>query len=485
MTALPQAAEAALDAAFLEHPLSKAPAALAAVFDRDGIVAWKGAGSPWNDDRGVTRGTVFRIASMSKSFLAAAALALRDEGRLDFGSPVTDYVPGIRFLLHGEAQRVTIHHLLSNSSGMVEDNAWGDRRLGDSREVIEALGQAGLPLAAEPGDRYQYSNLGMSFVGRAIERVTGRSVEEEITRRFIEPLGLSGTRYTPEEYPLEAPPAAGFRTFDDGARFIAEPYVGHGALACIGGLFSTLDDVARWASFLGSAFTSEPSDVAVLSPASRREMQRAHTVTPVAAPSRHRDLEASGYGLGLVAEYDRRLGRIAQHSGGLPGFSSHMRWHLPSGIGAIAFGNADGFSADRLAIHALSETLRGARVPSVRSQPWPATFAAAERLDAALAAGRSLAEASGVLSSNVFQDIPLRVREERLSALALSVGAVNEAQRPLAERIVPTEDPSALRWRLACEQGQLDCAIQLVGLHEPLVESLTISVVVEVGTVVS
>ncbi|MEB4613167.1 serine hydrolase domain-containing protein, partial [Leucobacter sp. M11] len=270
----------ALDEALAAHDLSTTSAAAIAVFTPDGVCDWRALGEPRRDGAPTQRGTVFRIASMTKSFLAATALALRDEGRLDLDGDLALIVPGIRFEWAGESVPVTIRQLLSNCSGMPEDNAWGDRQIGAERSWIAELGAAGFRLTAEPGERYQYSNIGMSFVGRAIEAVTGRSFEAEATTRFLDPLGLADTRFSAEDYPADADLAAGYRTFDGGESFHLEPFVGTGALACIASLFSSLDDVAAWATFLRSAFTPAPVSPELLAPASRRELQRLLTPSP-------------------------------------------------------------------------------------------------------------------------------------------------------------------------------------------------------------
>lgn len=468
--ALGAALDAALDAAHAD----RAPATLVAVFDARGVIAWRGRGEPRRDGAATARGTVFRIASMSKSFLAATALALVDEGRLDLARPIADYVPGARFVFEGREQHPTVGELLSNRSGMPEDNAWGDRQLGASREEIAELARAGLRLSAIPGERYQYSNLGMSLVGRAVEAVAGRPVEDEVRTRFIDPLELRDTRYAAEDYPEGADLAHGFRTFDEGAGFVHEPYVGSGALACIGALFSTVDDIARWAAFLASAFGDDPIRPDLLSARSRREMQRAHTAIPIGDPGPHRDLEALGYGLGLVAEHDRRFGRIVQHAGGLPGFSSHMRWQLASGIGAVAFGNSDAFRAERLASDALARALEAAGASSDAVRPWPGTFAAAERIDGLLSAGLPLSDAADAIASNLLLDVPEEVRRRRLRELVADAGPILP-QPPFAGRVLVAEDAAHLRWRIDCERRPLVCDIRLVGLSDPLVQSLAVA----------
>ncbi|AMB60420.1 2', 3'-cyclic nucleotide 2'-phosphodiesterase [Microterricola viridarii] len=468
-------AESALAAAFSAHDLRTAPAALAAVFDRNGLIAWRGVGEPRRNGVATERDTVFRIASMSKSFLAATALGLRDDGLLDLDRAIAEYVPGARFLFDGSEAEVTLRQLLSNCSGMPEDNAWGDRMLGASREEIALLASDGFRLTAEPGERYQYSNLGMSLVGRAIEAVTGRTIEHEVARRFLEPLGLVNTRYRASDY-LEAEALArGYRTFDGGTIFAEEPYVGSGALACIGALFSTLDDVAAWASFLASAFGEAPTHSDVLAAASRRELQRVHTVFPIDACRTDKDLSAQGYGMGLVVEHDRRHGRIVQHSGGLPGFSSHMRWHAQTGLGVVVFGNSDEFGAERLASRCLPAVLAGLGVGADLAQPWPEVLEHAATIDAALRADEPLDTIAAVFADNVLLDLPADIRKRRVAELLETLGAIATVQAPLGDRTRNGANGSALSWGIQCERGTLLCEIQVIGLKTPLVQAIDIT----------
>ncbi|MBN9612778.1 MAG: beta-lactamase family protein [Actinobacteria bacterium] len=479
----PADAEAALDAALAAADTRLAPAVLLAAFDAGGVIAWRALGDPRRDGSEAARCTVFRIASMSKSFLAAAALALADEGRIDLSRSIVEYVPYARFLFRGRAQRVTVGELLGNRSGMPEDNAWGDRQLGTSRDEIAALARTGFELTELPGVRYQYSNLGMSLVGRAIEAVTGRPVEHEVRTRFIEPLGLTDTRYEAGEYGPGSDLAHGFRTFDGGLGFAHEPYVGSGALACIGALFSTVDDIAAWAAFLCSggesaAFGSEAIRPDLLSARARREMQRAHTAIPIESGDPFRELDALGYWLGLVAEHDRRFGRIAQHSGGLPGFSSHMRWHLESGLGVVAFGNSDAFRTERLAADALARILAPIGRSAAVAMPWTErvweqTLAAAERIDLVVRGDASFADVDDVTATNLLLDVPEEVRRHRLDRELARVGEILP-QPPLVERVVSSQDAAQLRWRIACARGALLCDIRLVGLPHPLVQSLAV-----------
>ncbi|WP_314147254.1 serine hydrolase domain-containing protein [uncultured Leifsonia sp.] len=468
----------ALSARLDAQTLRRAPASIAAVV-RDGrVVASSAHGEPRRDGAPTTDGTVFRIASMSKSFLAATALALSDDGLLDLHAPATAYVPELASARFGDdGAEPTLDDLLANRAGLAEDNAWGDRMLGAPRAELAAIVAAGLLPATRPGTAYEYSNLGISLIGRAVERVTGRPVEDVIRERMLDPLGMRDTRAEAGLYPAGADLAAGFRTFDDGATFVPEPYVGTGALGCIGSLFSTVGDIARWTHFLGSAFGDAPHAGDVLSAASRRRMQTARTLIPTGSGwLADRALDGAGYGYGLVVEHDRRFGRLVQHAGGLPGFSSHMRWHPTTGIGVVVFGNTDAFGAGGIAADLLTDVLTRADAPAAVVRPWPETVAAARGIDALLAAGLPLDAGDVPLADSVLLDVPAPVRAERLAAALAETGAILPERQPFAERILNAADRSRLRWRIPCERGALVCDVHLVGLHEPLVQEFDVAV---------
>src|SRR4029077_7533668 len=97
--------------------------------------------------------TVFRIASMTKSFTAMSILKLRDEGRLSLDDAAEKYVPELKDLKYPttDSPRITIRHLLSHSEGVPEDNPWGDRQLADTDEQMLQMLRRGIPFSNAPG----------------------------------------------------------------------------------------------------------------------------------------------------------------------------------------------------------------------------------------------------------------------------------------------------------------------------------------------
>ena len=109
----------------------------------------------------VTPDSVFRIASMTKSFTAIAILKLRDEGKLSLDDPAEQYVPEMKALVYptSDSPRLTIRHLLSHAEGFPEDNPWGDQQLADTDEQLSALISGGIPFSNAPGVAYEVLQL--------------------------------------------------------------------------------------------------------------------------------------------------------------------------------------------------------------------------------------------------------------------------------------------------------------------------------------
>jgi CubicO group peptidase (beta-lactamase class C family) len=459
-----------------------------AVFDRSGVLFHHGVGQFQFDGRPPAAHTIYRIASMSKSFCIAAVLVLRDRGLLSLDDRVSDLVPQFRDPVDeaGVAQPVTVRMLMSNSSGLPEDNGWADHELALSREDFLGVVEAGLGFAGLPGVGFQYSNVGFWLLGVIVEDLAGKGFEQFARETFLEPLGLTSTGYKPSDFAGDGETgdgiAHGYTSFDKGASWVSRPVVGGGIGACAASMFSTPPDIARWSSWLSSAFDPSNTDDAILSRASRREMQRIHTVAPGAADrTDEQTLEAAGYGLGLVVEHDVRFGRFAQHSGGLPGWTSNMRWHLESGLGAVVFGNTNGLKLSLAAGGILRMVLEARHEPARHVELWPSTVAAARAVDAAvLGSGRILdaAVSPTVFSPNLLGDVPAEVRDARIAAAIAEVGGVPDAAAvpPLEARLAWSVAPAHVAWTIPGLTGELECRIELTPTTPAMLQRFDVAV---------
>jgi CubicO group peptidase (beta-lactamase class C family) len=308
----------------------------------DGRLALSGGCGELDDGRAPATSTVFRIASMTKASTAATVLRLRDDGVLTLDDPLPE-LAAIRPT--ADAPALTLRHLLSMQAGFTSDDRWADRHLDIAGDEFDALLGAGLLFAVQPGTGFEYSNLGYGVIGRVMARVTGERPQDVIDRLLLRPLELSRTTWTRPEHDDWARP---YRV-EDGQPVADEPPLGDGALAPMGGLWSTIEDVVRVMAFFDDAFPPRDDvDGGPVVRASRREQQQVHRAADVVhsaargagvahVPER---TDAVGYGFGMQVIHDHRFGHIAGHSGGLPGYGSNMRWLPGRRVGAVALANS-------------------------------------------------------------------------------------------------------------------------------------------------
>ena len=475
----------AVEAVFAERiAAGTAPGGSWAVFDRGGVVAGGGVGAasiaPPNSTPSSASGpdTLFRIASCTKSFTAAAVLLLRDRGLLDLDAVACSFVPEFDPEVPGGLDvDPTVRMLLTMSGGLPTDDPWADREESMTREEFSATLAAGIRCATVPGTAFEYSNLGYAVLGQIVERVSGMAFTDFVTHELIEPLGLD-LRF---ERPLDAVPlATGYRRVE-GDGWLGLPFTGPGVFSAIGGLFASATSLAAWGSWLAEASTG--AERGPLSAASRREMQQLMRVAPKrhsppavpgapAAPSP----VVYGYGFGLFVEFDERFGAIVSHSGGYPGFSAHMRWHAASGLGVVALENATYARVSQGAEVALAIVLDAAdrRSPVTPSPtPWPETLLASVALSA-LVNEWSDAAASAVLATNVGLDVPYDERRAAIEAAWVAVGGRTAASGTPVD--AECDSPDHLVWFLPGATGRLRVEVRMTPLAETRAQTFLVRV---------
>ncbi|MDH5598983.1 MAG: beta-lactamase family protein [Cyclobacteriaceae bacterium] len=285
--------------------------------------------------------SLFRIASMSKSFTAMAILILRDEGKLSLDDPASNYLKELNSFTYPteDSSPITIHHLLTMTAGFPEDNPWGDRQLDTEYEHFLEFLKGDISFSNTPSFQYEYSNLGYAILGAIISEVSGEPYQKFIKERIFHPLGMKNTYWEYMEVP-DSLFALGYRWEDD--QWKKEPILNDGAYGSMGGIITSITDFSKYVSFHLSAWPPRNGkDNGILKRSSLREMQTMKVLNGVF------DLEsdsglcaaASGYGYGLGILKDcQGVVRVA-HGGALPGYGSYYQFYPEYGIGLMAFCN--------------------------------------------------------------------------------------------------------------------------------------------------
>ena len=431
------------------------------------------------EDATPTTSSIFRIASMTKSFTAATVLHLRDEGRLRLDDPIADYVPELANvrLPTTDSPPISIRHLLTMTAGFPTDDPWGDRQQGLDLGEFSRLLANGLGFAWAPGTRFEYSNTGYGILGRLITNVAGREYKDAVRERLLDPLGMTSTGFLEDEVPSDRK-AHGYMWRTD--HYDEEPMDGYGALASMGGVFTSVEDLATWVGGFQDAFPPRdgPDIGHPLSRASRREMQQ--PMVPAGLGISHdssdamSEVEAGAYGFGLFIVDDARVGRVISHSGGYPGFGTNMRWHPASGLGVIALTNHRYGAATLLARDLLRELVRAEAAPIRRVQPNAATEAARVAVENLIDRWDD-GEAERLFAMNVELDEPIASRKAFVADLRERHGSL---RRDDAEPVESNTNHHAIWW-LAGDRGRVRVEVLLSPELPPRVQTFAVTSVPE------
>jgi CubicO group peptidase (beta-lactamase class C family) len=414
--------------------------------------------------------TAFRIASMTKSFTALAILKLRDEGRLSLDDPASKHVPELAALTYPtrDTAPITIRQLLTHSEGFPEDNPWGDRQLAVSDEELSRWMAAGLPFSTAPGTAFEYSNYGFAILGQVVARVSGIRYRDYVEQRILRPLSMTSTRWEASAVPA-GHLAKGYE-WKDGA-WREEPALPDGSFGAMGGLFTTGRDLARYVSFLLSAWP--PRDDADTGPVRRssvREMQQNGRFEGLSArrPSPDGPLRVTattyGFGIGFSQDCDTRL--VVSHSGGLPGFGSIMRLLPDHGVAVFVMANRTYAPTGGMARQAV-DILRRTGALAARELPVSPALASARDAVAALLDRWDDDDAQALAADNFFLDRPLAERRDEMRRLHERHG------RCRAGTIQP-ENWLRGEFRAECERGWVDVAFTLAPTRPPRLQWLAL-----------
>ena len=278
----------------------------------------------------VTSRTIFRIASITKTFTSTAILLLRDRGKLQLDDPVSKYLPWFTYRNRfPEGPAVTIRHLLTHTSGLPRESSfpyWTDYKFPTREEMIDALHHQ--ESVFEPETRLKYSNLGMSILGEVVAAAAGEPYDVFISKNILEPLQLTSTSVYPPPALLERFATGYGRRKADGSRD-ETTFMDAKGIVPAANISSTVEDLARFASFHMLEGKNTPGQI--LKGSTLREMHRAHWIQPS---------WRSGWGLGFsVSKDDKRV--TFGHGGWVGGNRSQLTISPKEKVAVVVMVNAD------------------------------------------------------------------------------------------------------------------------------------------------
>ncbi len=291
----------------------------------------------------LTTSSVYRIASMTKSFAAMAIIQLRDQGKLKLDDPVAKYIPEINQItpLTNDSPPITIRHLITHTAGFPEDNPWADRQLQRTDQELLDFIKNNVSLSSTPGMAYEYSNLGFAMLGTIITRASGQHYEKYIRENIFAPLGMNHTYWEYTETPADRL-VNGYRLVN--GKWEKEKMLHSGAYGVMGGMLTSIDDFTKYMNLHLQAWPPKSdNDTAFIKRSSIREMHLPGNISNLNAYNRKPSGEIcpkiSSYNFGLGWSKDCADKVQIGHSGGLPGFGTHWTFLPDYGVGIVSFCN--------------------------------------------------------------------------------------------------------------------------------------------------
>jgi CubicO group peptidase (beta-lactamase class C family) len=235
--------------AYLEAQMRRLriPGASLVVIEGDRIVHSRGFGKARPGGEVPSPRTPFALGSTTKSVTALAVMQLAEVGKLELDAPVQRYLPWFRVADPQASARITVRHLLNQTSGMsmVAGTAClADPDDGPGAAERQARRLSSLSLSRPVGARFQYCNLNYNLLGLIIEATSGRSYSEYVQQHVFEPLGMHRT-YTSREPAKRAGLAVGHRYWF-GVPIAAPDMSFPSSGLAAGGLVSTSEDMAHY-----------------------------------------------------------------------------------------------------------------------------------------------------------------------------------------------------------------------------------------------
>ncbi|HLK60471.1 MAG TPA: serine hydrolase domain-containing protein, partial [Chthonomonadaceae bacterium] len=278
--------------------------------------------------------TKFNLGSMNKMFTAVAIAQLAQQGKLGFDDPIGKYLTDLPNA--DMAHKVTIHHLLTHTSGVGDyfNERFDEASRARFREIKDYLPLfVDRPLEFEPGARFRYSNGGFMLLGAIVEKVSGQNYFDYVREHIYRPAGMTHT----DAYSLDhdTPNLATGYTRMDGDDLLGNAgprnniflHVMRGGPA--GGGYSTVEDLTRFSEALlgGKLLDKKYVDLLLTG---KVEVGREPGVR---------------YGYGFFTRNENGQ-RIVGHSGGFPGISSNLEIYLDSGYTVAVMSNYDPGTAE-------------------------------------------------------------------------------------------------------------------------------------------
>lgn len=315
----------------LEHAI---PGGTFAIVTREGVTHLQTFGVKSVDTHAsITQDSIFRLASVSKTFAGTAAAILVDQHLQDWNSPLSDLIPGLTIGTDSSSRTITLKQVVSHSTGLMPHSYSNLLDAGVNYDKIRGQFDQ-IPTVCAPGKCYGYQNVVFSLVADVVEVRTGASYEKYIEEQLFKPLGMTTASIGLEPYELSVDATVPHRKVRGDWR-PTTTNAAYYSVAPASGVNASINDMTLWVRANLGAFPD------VLSPAQLANLHEPVIATPHGNYfNRWSGLEKAYYATGWRV-FDYRGLRAIHHGGGVRGYRSEVVFVPERNIGMVLMLNAE------------------------------------------------------------------------------------------------------------------------------------------------
>ena len=311
-----------------------APGVTIAVVEKNKVIYTGGFGYRDNEKKlPVTENTLFAIGSCTKAFTASILGMLEKEGKVSLDKPVRDYLPELVFKNDYTNKYATLRDMMCHRTGLPRhDYSWYGTTA--SRNELLARIQYQEP-TFELREKYQYNNFMFMAQGIVIEKLTGKSWEQNMQERIFKPLGMNNTNMSVIEMEKSDDRSLAYTSAPKNIKAI--PYRNIDAIGPAGSINSCAKDMANW--LITWINDGKFSGKEIIPPSYRNQAIRVQMATGGGMPgTENPDVHGSGYGLAWGISSYRGHYRV-EHGGGIDGFITSTSFFPSDSIGIFVVTN--------------------------------------------------------------------------------------------------------------------------------------------------
>ncbi len=324
-----------------------------AVVKGDQVIYSKGFGyRDLVNKKPVTPNTLFAIGSSTKAFTASLIGLLQQDGKIDLDGKAIDYLPSLRFNTQEMNNQITVRDLMAHRTGVSRyDFSWYLFNTANRDSLINRVKfmQPTVPVR----QKWLYNNFMYLAQGMIVEKMTGKTWEQNIQEKFFTPLEMTRSSTDINIFKTDSDASLSYSTNNENVIKKVDYYNING-MAPAGAINSSVNDMANWLKVWISGGTYKKKEI--LPSSYIHEAASSQMVMAPALPSAETDVYFANYGLGwMMGSY--RGHYLVEHGGNIGGFSANVAFYPTDQLGIVVLTNQSSSLVPNLVRNSISDQL--------------------------------------------------------------------------------------------------------------------------------